>query len=534
MRKLLLVVGAVLAAAQLVAGGKPAAAGQISHDNRTLVVGATFAIKSLDPARAFEDTSSMVHKATYDTLVTLDERDVATIVPDLATSWEVSPDAKTFTYHLRQGVTFQNSGNRMTSADVKWSWERAQGIQGNPSFLLDGIASIETPDDATVVVRKSGPDPAFVAKGSSSVFAVLDSKTVEAHGGTSGPDARATDAAEDWLDQNSAGTGPFTMTSYTPESEVAVQKNPSYWGGAVPFDRVIYRDIPEAATEKLTLEAGDIDIATEITPDQVPSLQANALLRVVEGVSLNVFYLVMNRDAATNNGALSNPTVQLAVRYALDYDGINRLVGGNAVSPPSILPQGFLGAYPPERAFHRDLGMAERLLTQAGFPNGFSVTLQYPTRFTRDGVDFDSIAQKVQADLSEAKITVTLEPGDLQAALDNYRAGNEGFGFWFWSPDYIDPNEYLAFLPDGIVARRVNWTNANSDESIQQLRDQINVEPDNGRRAQLWQQAQDYLMQQGPYAAVIQPGVWTATRATIGGYVYNPAWRVNPSVLTKG
>jgi peptide/nickel transport system substrate-binding protein len=269
MRKIPLLVAVVLAAAQLVVGGKPAAAGQAAHDSRTLVVGASFDIMSLDPARAFEPIGSMVHKATYDTLVTLDEGDVTRIVPDLATSSDVSSDATAFTFHLRQGVTFQNSGNPLTSADVKWSWERVMGIQGNPSFLFDDISSIETPDDETVVVHTSNPDPAFVAKGSSSAFSVLDSKTVESHGGTSGPDAKTTDAAEDWLNQHSAGTGPFTMTSYAPESEVDVQKNPSYWGGDPPFDRVIYRDFPEAATEKLTLESGDLDIATEIAPDQV-------------------------------------------------------------------------------------------------------------------------------------------------------------------------------------------------------------------------------------------------------------------------
>jgi peptide/nickel transport system substrate-binding protein len=165
-----------LIAALIVLGGSSIAAGQSSQDSRTLVVGVAFDIKSLDPARAFEPAGVMVLKATYDTLLTLDEHDVSKIVPDLAESWEVSPDARTFTFHLRHGVTFQSSGNPMTSADVSWSLERAIGIHGNPSFLLDGITSIETPDDYTVVITKSDPDPAFIAKSSSPVFAVLDSK----------------------------------------------------------------------------------------------------------------------------------------------------------------------------------------------------------------------------------------------------------------------------------------------------------------------------------------------------------------------
>jgi peptide/nickel transport system substrate-binding protein len=178
--------------------------------------------------------------------------------------------------------------------------------------------------------------------------------------------------------------------------------------------------------------------------------------------------------------------------------------------------------------------MAATLLAQAGYPNGFNVDLQYPTNFSRDGVSFDLVAQKVQADLADAGINVTLKPGEINTELANYRAAQEGFGFWLWGPDYFDSNDYLAFLPEGIVGKRTSWTNANSEPFIQTLRDQINVETDTVRRAQLWQMAQDYLQQSGPFAVLVQPGVYIATRANIGNYFYNPSWRVNPYILTKG
>jgi peptide/nickel transport system substrate-binding protein len=145
-------------------GAAPAA--QTAADAKTLVIGAAFDIKTLDPARGFEQIGGMVHKSTYDTLVTLSETDISQIVPNLAQSWDVSPDARVFTFHLRPGVKFQNSGNTMTSADVKWSLERAIAIKGNPSFLLDGIVKVDAPDPMTVVITKSDSDPAFIAKGS--------------------------------------------------------------------------------------------------------------------------------------------------------------------------------------------------------------------------------------------------------------------------------------------------------------------------------------------------------------------------------
>jgi peptide/nickel transport system substrate-binding protein len=524
---------AVATALVLVATSAPAVAAQSARDLKTLVIGDAFAVKSLDPARGFEQTTGTVHKATYNTLVTLDEADVSNVIPDLATSWEVSPDAKTFTFHLQPGVKFHNSGNTMTSADVKWSIERAMGIKGNPSFLLDGIASVDAVDTNTIRITKTDPDPAFISKNSFAVFAVLDSKTVQEHGGTSGPDAKTTDKAEQWLNQNSAGTGPFVMTKYTPDSEIDLQKFGGYWKGDAPFDRIIYRNIPEAATQKLTLQAGDIDIALQVSPDAVADLQANTALKVVQAQGTDVFFLLMNENPDLTAGAMSNPIVQNAVRYALDYDGINLLVGGPAATPPSILPIGFLGAYGKDRAFKRDLAMAQSLLAEAGFANGFSVDLQYPTNFTWDGVSLDIVAQKIQSDLADVGITVTLKPGEINTELANYRAGSEGFGFWFWGADYFDSNDYLAFLPEGIVGKRANWTNATSDPAIQQLRDQINVETDNAKRAQLWMQAQDYLMQNGPWAALLQPGIYVATRSNIGNYVFNPSWRVNPYLLTK-
>src|SRR5690348_13167957 len=109
----------------LLVASAPSVGAQTAADSRTLVVGTTFDTKSLDPARGFELTTGMVHKATYNTLVTLSETDISQIVPDLAQTWDVSPDAKVFTFHLRPGVKFQPSGNDMTSADVKWSIERA-------------------------------------------------------------------------------------------------------------------------------------------------------------------------------------------------------------------------------------------------------------------------------------------------------------------------------------------------------------------------------------------------------------------------
>jgi peptide/nickel transport system substrate-binding protein len=499
---------------------------------KELRVGRTFDQVTLDPGRGFEITGGMIHKAVYNTLVTWADDSVAQLVPDLAETWEASPDGKTFTFNLRKGVKF-HTGNEMTAADVKWSWERAMGLKGNPSFLFEGVESIETPDDYTVVVNKTDPDPAFLAKSTFGVFSVLDSKAVMEQGGTSAPDSDQTDKAEEWLNQNSAGTGPFVLKSWVPETEVVIEKFPDYWRGPAYFDRVIYRHIPDTATQKLTLEAGDIDIATEISPDQAAALAANPTIKVVPGGGTNMFFLLCNQNPDLSNGIMSNPKVCEAMRYAIDYEGILTVVGGSAITPATIVPYGFLGAWGPDRAFKRDLDKAKALLAEAGYPDGFDIEMSYPTKFARSGVDFDVIAEKVQADLTEAGIRVTLKPGDLQTELARYRAGEEAFGFWMWGADYYDVNDYIEFLPERLVGLRAQWSNANADQEIKDLRDAALVEMDEAKRVELWNSIQTYLQEKGPWVALVQPGQTIGIQQALKGYVFNESWIVDPYILAK-
>jgi len=501
-------------------------------ESKEFVIGAGFDHATLDPGRGFEITGGMLHKATYNTLVTWADDSVSELIPDLAESWEISEGGKVFTFKLREGVKF-HSGNPMTAADVKWSWERAIGLKGNPSFLFEEVVSIEAPDDYTLVVTKEKPDPAFLAKSTFGVFSVLDSKTVMEQGGTSGPDADQTDQAEDWLNQHSAGTGPFVLKSWVVETEVVLEKFEDYWRGPAFFDRVIYRHIPDAATQKLTLEAGDIDVATEIKGDQLVALEANPEVKVIEGGGTDMFFLLCNANPDLTDGIMSDDKVRLAIRYAIDYEGIRYLVGGSVITPATIVPYGFLGAWGDDRAFERDLDKAKELLAEAGYPDGFDIDMEYPTKFARSGVDFDIIAEKVQADLAEVGINVTLKPGELMTVLANYRAGEEGFSFWMWGADYYDVSDYLEFLPEGIVGLRAQWTDERADQEIKDLRDAAAVEMDDDARVEIWDDIQAYLQQKGPFVPLVQPGMAVAIRQYVKGYVFNESWKVDPYLCAK-
>lgn len=496
----------------------------------TLVMAIAEDTVSLDPGRAFETLPSIVHKATYETLVSFPADSVDHIEPLLAESWAISEDGTVYTFTLRDGPKFAN-GDPVTAEDVVFSFNRMKHITGNPSFLAETIASVEAPDEKTVVLTLKHPDPAILAKLVFSAFAVLNKDEVVSHGGTDAEDAATADKAEEWLNSHSAGSGPYLLEKWERGVETVLVRNPNYWGKAPAIDRIIIRNIPEAATQKIQLEAGDIDIAMDLSADQVPALKGNPAVTVFEGLSDTMVFLLMNQDPVIG-GPMSDPRVQMAVRLALDYEGIRILSGGQAVTPASVIPVGFFAAYGPEKALKRDLDRAKALLAEAGYASGLEIELEYPD-FTFGGVNFGTMAQKVQADLAEAGIQVTLRPAEVQVALENYRQGKEAFGLWLWLPDYRDSLDYVEFLPGGVVGKRAQWTDENAEEVILNLRDRVKVETDDQKRAELFAQIQDYLQQKGPFAPFLQPGIQVGLSSAVKGFVYNPQWRVDLALLRK-
>jgi peptide/nickel transport system substrate-binding protein len=307
-------------------------------------------------------------------------------------------------------------------------------------------------------------------------------------------------------------------------------RNPKYVGTQPYFDRVIIQNIPEPATQKTSLEAGDVDLALDLTADQIKGLEGNQDIAIARTPANIVHFLLMNQDPAVG-GPVSNPKVQLAIRYALDYEGYTALWGG--VQPGTNLAVGLAGAFGPDKAITHDLDKAKSLLTEAGYPDGFEIELKYPN-FSFQGVDMNTNAQKIQSDLAEVGIKVTLKPAELQVALEEYRQGKEGFGYWFWGPDKLDPVDLLSFLPGGNVAtQRALWTPEKADKELLSLIDKAKVESDNTARLDEYAKLQDYLQQNGPFAPFNQPDIQTAFRANLEGYVWHPQWLLDVALLSR-
>jgi peptide/nickel transport system substrate-binding protein len=524
MRKLLLVV--VIAALALAGFATTGAAH--AQAKKTFTIGIAENSASLDPARGYEQQTSIVHKAIYNTLVTFPADNVSKIVGDLATGWTISDDGLTYTFTLKEGVKFA-SGNVMTADDVVFSYNRLINIKGNPSSAAGTIASVTAKDAKTVVIKLKAPDPAILAKMVFGAFSVVDAKTVKAQGGTDAADADKTDKAEAWLNANSAGTGAYMLTKWDKNNEMVLVPNPN--AATKPaFDQIIFKDMPKAATQKAALEAGDVDLALDLSADQIDALSKNPDLTVYQGISPIVFFLLMNHDKAIG-GAMSNLMVQKAVRLAIDYKGLVKLAGASAATPGSLIPLGFAGAYTTDQAIKQDVEAAKKLIADSG-EKDIKVDLSYPD-FTYQGINIGTLAQKVQSDLKAIGITVNLKGGEVQVALAGYRDGKDAFSLWFWGPDFIDALNYAEFLPGMKVGKRAGWTDANSDAKSKELRDAVLKETDATKRAAIFADIQKYWQESGPFAPLVQPGIQIVYRKDLKGFAYNTQWIIDPSLFSR-
>ena len=290
-------------------------------------------------------------------------------------------------------------------------------------------------------------------------------------------------------------------------------------------------NIPEAATQKVALESGDIDLATDLTPDQVVDLENDEALGVFRGPGSWTHFLLMNRDTETG-GPMADPLVARAVRYALDYQGYRDLWEGS-VTPGTNMWIGLAGAFGEEQALERDLELANELMAEAGYADGFDTTLSYPD-MTFSGVNLSTNAQKIQADLAEIGINVTLNPGEVQVSLEEYRNGQQGFAYWFWGPDKLDPVDFLEFLPGGKVAtERTRWAPEMAEQEVLELIDQASVESDPDARLELFTQLQAYAQESSAFAPFSVPAVQTAYGSDIEGYVWHPQWGLDVALLSR-
>ena len=488
-------------------------------ETKTLVVALNMDdLMTLDLALVGETTNQFVTKQTYQTLVEYSVDDFLTPLPNVAESWELSEDLTEYTFHLKAGQVFA-SGNPLTAADVCFSFMRGKNMASGFFSMIDGC---EVVDDLTAKVKLNVSSASFMADCANPALGINDSVLVKEHGGTDAADAATTDTAKEWLDQNSAGSGPYVMTSWETLSEIVMVKNPNYQGDVPYYDQILLKHVSDPTVSLQMLQTGDADMVPYLDYDLVDMAKADSTLQTFINQSLDINYLAMTSSCATEIGPetsalLCQPTVRKAVIASIDYDGIiQAILRGYGVRPPSMFPIGVPGVDASETQ-GRDIEKAKALLTEAGYSDGITIDLYYGTNAQRD-----TIAAKIKSDLAEAGITVNLNPMEQTVYLTEMRAQKLPFCFGGWTPDYIDPIMWIEgfAFPDLGIGKRMLYNNPTAAE----LGKQIVATADAETRIDLINQLEAVWLEDAAFTVLYQTQSISALRSDIKGFSYHPSY----------
>ena len=511
-RRTMVIGGAGLLAAVL-ADATPAGA-QSAARRGTLVIGLDISDAiSLDPARVAQYSNPLPCHAAWDTLVTVDPGDYITIRPLLATEWAYLPDGKTIRFKLDPKAKFV-SGKPVTAEDVRFSFARVINVKDQPQQYIAHVDHVAVVDEHTVDMVLKDPTQPVLTIIAAPEFVVMEKAVVMEHGGTDAVDAKDKDTATAWLNENSAGSGPYRLTGWQRNQQIQMARNANYWRGTPGYDRVLIRHMSESAAQLLALQRGDIDVAFNLIPEQIAALKGDANVEVKGATSLDFIYMAVVE--APTNPALQKKAARQAIGYAIDFDGIiKNLIGGQAVRPASFIPVGMNGsteALTKEIGFREDLPRAKKLLAEAGLPDGFSFQLAYGNAAIA-GVSYQNLAQKIQSDLARVGIKAELAPMDQLNARTMFLGGKAQAVLTFWNPPAPE-NQLWASATVNRVATRVHWE---VPPAVRKLVADASAERDLGKSAVLWRKYQEAMVDAAHHFVLIQPIYQVAVRKSVTG-----------------
>jgi peptide/nickel transport system substrate-binding protein len=408
--------------AALLAGGPARAAG-------TLTIAQAQDPNNWDPIATFMIPWGSVAGNFFEGLVSRDEN--LKLQPGLATSWEILDSGMRLRFKLRQGVAF--TGGEPFNADaVKFTMERLlgpEGKKGPQQSNYTAISSVEIIDPYTVDLVLNKPDPVMITK-------------LAGYGAMIVPPNYVSEKGSAAFGLAPVGTGPFKVTDYQPKVSVTLEPNPSYWGGKPKLDKVVYRFIVEPDTQLAELQAGRIDIASNLSvaATSIVAAAPNLRLESITGPTVNVLRL------NTARGPAANLLVRRAMIMAIDRDAIvKQILMGQAKTVTSFQSALSFGFDPAQKPVPFDPAGARKLLAEAKVPPGTPVVLDFRSNDTT----FREVAQAVAGYLTAVGLKTSVRPNETNVFTnDIIPNGKTGEMFQFnwggWTFDY-DNTAYLMY-----------------------------------------------------------------------------------------
>ena len=452
-----------------------------------VVVGMTQDLVSLDPHQVTDAGTRAAVFNLYEGLVkpTSD----GDLEPAVAESYEISEDAKTYTFVLRDGVTFHD-GSTVTAEDVKYSIERYAEIQGESS-AFSVLEAVEIPDEKTVVVKLNESYSEFLPDLASAVIIPASNEDPEG---------------------NPIGTGPFKFVSYEKSQSLKIAKYDGYWKEGYPYlDSAEFKIVADMDTAYTELQAGTIDILNYLVIDQVEALSDD--FNIVTGSMMLVHAMFINNDYEP----LQDVKVRQALCYAVDRQSVNDfLFGGASELIGSHMIPALKKYYEPEAAnlYTYDPEKAKSLLAEAGYADGFDLEISVPSSYSQH-VD---TAQIIAEQLKAVGINATIKQVEWATWLSdvyqgrNYQATVVGFD------GTLAPSDWLQKYCTDAGNNLANFDNEEYNTAFEKAYTAVNDE----EKIKYYKECQMILAENAAAVYIEDPADFVAVNAKLGGYEFYP------------
>lgn len=513
-KSFLLTTASMAAALSLVACGGSNGGGAASGDTSQLIVGQVAEPKSLDPSAVTAVNDFRLVVNMYDGLVRY-SADSLDVEPALASDWEVSDDGKTYTFHLRDDVTFHD-GTPFNADAVKYTFDRmlvddAPGSDAGPFPLADQyfgeVESVTVVDDHTVTFELND------------VFAPFLSNLAYPTGLIVPPSSEESDS----FGQNPVGTGAFKFAEWEANQKVVLEANDEYWDGDVASETLVFRPLTDASARISALQSGDVHTIFEVPSDNVTALESNEYVEVLTEAGPAVWFLILN----TAEGPFESTEMRQAVNYAIDKEAIvEDLLNGTATVAQGPIAPAFGEAYDDSlEGYPYDPDKAQELMAEAGYADGADVTF-YVTESGSGMLEPKQMGESIQAQLKEVGINAEINTFEWNTYLDKVNAGLEGEAdmaemAWMTNDPGVLPGLTLhsGSMPADGGFNSGYYENAEVDALI----DQTETATDPDERNQLFHELQQVVVEDAPWLFVANGALTVGSLTNVSGMNLHPS-----------
>ncbi|WP_028987044.1 ABC transporter substrate-binding protein [Thermicanus aegyptius] len=425
--------------------------------------------------------------------------DFNTLEGALAESWELSPDKRTITFHLRKGV-MSAAGNELTADDVKYTWDRSIALNAIGNFYFGTVLrtggqaitpdSYKVIDKYTISLTTKEPHPLIERIWVNTDLGILDSKEVKKHATSDDP------WATKWLANHSASFGAYKVTEWSPGQQVVLEANEKYYRGVPEIKKVIYKEVPSSANRVALLSNGSVDMAEWLLPRERKQLATTPGVKIESVPGNYILRIQMNPNIAP----FDKKEVRQALNYAVNVEDIIKTVYfGEAKPSKSIINSTYPGYTSEYFPYQYNVDKARQLLAQAGYANGLKIKLSYDA----SDQEYEQIAILIKSQL--AKVGVDVELDKVPGANYYERMGKREFAFFFFKDMAIVPDAgYITSLwikSDSFI----NYGGYKNPEVDRLITEGMTV-TDQAKRLEIYKQVQKLVIDDAPWLFLVEPG----------------------------